>query len=295
MHEYPKTMHDVSKSEEEKCPECPECPVCAPRRNEAARPDRPCSWPTGAELLSRLRKNGGTFANLWTADRLDTIRAANSTRARQHALHDLIDVEVLAGVSGIEGHSGSSVEATVLHLGIAGAARPRVICEVGFNAGHSMATWITASDPCEVRVYAFDIGIHHYYRAAAALYGALLPGRFEFIVGDSRTTLPQFYERVGGDTWKYKCDLFHVDGGHSPGIPQSDSDYAVRLTNAGGIVIADDTPCDKSHCVEPRIAFEAQVNGGNLVGPVTVHNTAIGHGISFAHVAEDAKFKSVKF
>jgi len=199
-------------------------------------------------------------------------------------MHDLIDVEVLAGVSGIEGHSGLSVEDTVLHLGIAGATRPKVICEVGFNAGHSMATWLAASNICEVKIYAFDLGNHNYYRAAAALFKALLsPGQFEMIIGDSRNTLPQFYQKLGGR----KCDLFHVDGGHLPGIPQSDAEFAAKLTNPGGIVIVDDTPCGESHCVEPRRAFDAHVKNGDFVNPITVFITKIGHGISFAHVAGD--------
>ena len=118
-----------------------------------------------------------------------------------------------------EGNSGESIIESIGYLTVASVYRPKVICEIGVNLGHSTATWLTGSNLCEVEVYAFDIGIHPYVDKVVKFYSALLPNRFHYFKGGSTVTLPKLLESVGA-SWS-KCDLFHVDGGHF-NVPELD-------------------------------------------------------------------------
>merc|ERR1711937_956185 len=78
------------------------------------------------------------------------------------------------------------------YAAIALATKPKTICDVGFNGGHSAAMWLTASP--DARVYAFDLDAPFvgYTRPAAALMQELFGKRFLWMPGRSQETLPTF-------------------------------------------------------------------------------------------------------
>jgi hypothetical protein len=84
----------------------------------------------------------------------------------------------------------------------------RNICEIGFNAGHSALNWLTASP--HTKVFAFDIGHHHYTAHGFEFLRQLFPRRLQLTMGDSTDTVPTFAKLNPG----LKCDLLLIDGGH---------------------------------------------------------------------------------
>ena len=105
--------------------------------------------------------------------------------------------------------------------------RDVVVCEVGFNFGHSSLLWLLASPRSRVR--AFDIATNWYVLPAAEYLMARFPHRIDLTVGDSRTTL----QRPPSD-----CDLIFIDGGHDYDTALSDI-MAFRRNNQA-ILILDD-------------------------------------------------------
>ena len=57
-----------------------------------------------------------------------------------------------------EGHSGSSLKQTGAYVALARLPWVQTICEIGFNAGHSAATWLAAAPQANLLI--FDIGTH---------------------------------------------------------------------------------------------------------------------------------------
>ena len=144
------------------------------------------------------------------------------------------------------------------------AERPiRRMCEVGFNLGHSAATFLTAllpesasssasTAPAEAPAeeprareeggssfVAFDLGRTKGTGRGAAIIERLFPGRLELVVGDSSRTLPA-YSVVGEG-----CDLIYIDAGHSYDDALADLRNGRRLGCAargrgGGRVLLDD-------------------------------------------------------
>ena len=89
-----------------------------------------------------------------------------------------------------------------------------VVCEIGFNVGHSTVAWL-ASD-LKNRVYTFDIATHTATKPMAEYFMRTYPGRFDITYGDSLKVVPQWTERG------IKCDIISIDGGHSYGIAVGD-------------------------------------------------------------------------
>ena len=71
--------------------------------------------------------------------------------------------EVEKGFSRIEGRSGQIKDQIKRHRELALLRRAKTICETGFNAGHSAASWLKYSNP-EAVYYGFDAGrmFHRY-------------------------------------------------------------------------------------------------------------------------------------
>ena len=133
-----------------------------------------------------------------------------------------------------EGHSGQfSAEPIILsHF----ASRPNVkeIMEIGFNAGHSAETLLSANPTAHLT--SFDLG-----RVNAMQYGkeyidATYPGRHTLIVGDSTKTVPQFKL----DNPNKRFDVIFIDGGHTYNVAKPDIVHSSGLSHSDTIVIVDD-------------------------------------------------------
>lgn len=109
------------------------------------------------------------------------------------------------------------------------------VCEVGFNAGHSAA--VILSSKKNVRLTSLDLGILSWSQGMRERIMELFPGRFEYIQGDSSSTLPEFARRAGPENL---CDLFLVDGGHTYQRAIEDFRNALDVLRPGGYLFADD-------------------------------------------------------
>lgn len=180
----------------------------------------------------------------------------------------------------VEGASGQIVRQKKIHGELAKARNPMRICETGFNAGHSAASWLLSAPTAKYQ--GFDAGemFHKYPRKNLELL-RLLFGRERVSVefGDSRKTIPLFTNKVG----HFICDLIHVDGGHFDDVPYEDLRNFRKLADKDTVLIMDDIHCDpraclhdKSGCKVPMMEWAAATRGFKLDKPwikeVACHN-----------------------
>ena len=118
------------------------------------------------------------------------------------------------------------------------------ICEIGFNCGHSTATFLEANP--RSRVINFDmidqINFPWGMRAKGWLkreYG----NRFVLVEGDSNVTVPAFF----ACNPSVRCDLAVVDGAHGHMHPLLDIVELVQASRCNTSVIADEL-CDPALC-----------------------------------------------
>jgi hypothetical protein len=116
----------------------------------------------------------------------------------------------------------------------------RTICEVGFNAGHSTAVWLSANPTAHV--YTFDLLANSFSAPAADLLRERFPGRFTVTKGNSLRVVPKF--RLPPST---HCDLVHVDGKHSYQNTLLDFLNLVPKARTHALFVFDDQ-CDPRDC-----------------------------------------------
>lgn len=109
------------------------------------------------------------------------------------------------------------------------------ILEIGFNAGHSAITFLSASK--KVNVVSFDIGIHNYLMIGKKFIDRKFPNRHRLIIGNSLETIPQFYK----DNPHFKFDLLFIDGNHEYEFAINDLLNCKLLAHKKSVVILDDT------------------------------------------------------
>ena len=117
------------------------------------------------------------------------------------------------------------------------AVKSPLVCEIGFNAGHSALLWLRQR--ASARLVVFDLfGLPHSLASLAFVRG-VYPGRVTAIPGNSRVTVTAFADQVANGT-QAPCDIWFVDGDHTGETPRVDLWNAVRASRAGAVVIADD-------------------------------------------------------
>lgn len=110
------------------------------------------------------------------------------------------------------------------------------ICEIGFNAGHSLLTMLLVNPNAEYVL--FDLGSHKYSKPCFEyLKSRFIKTNISIIWGDSRTTLPKYYL----SNPKALFDVINIDGGHSYEVYSRDWKYSLSLVPYGGILVFDDT------------------------------------------------------
>lgn len=147
----------------------------------------------------------------------------------------------------------------------------KVICEIGFNVGHTSLRWLTKS---QAHVYSFDLGDRHDVQAAGAGYvQENFPGRFNITWGDSGTTVPDFIQ-ANPDI---KCNVLFIDGGHE--FHQASTDIAnfAKLADPGHhVVMADDATCSSWYCWGPTLAWDSWVSSGSIKEILRYNHTNCG-------------------
>jgi predicted O-methyltransferase YrrM len=133
-----------------------------------------------------------------------------------------------------EGYSGQFPAEPIILNHFASRANVKEIMEIGFNAGHSAETLLSANP--NAHLTSFDIG-----RVKAMQYGkeyidATYPGRHTLILGDSTQTVAQFKL----DNQNKRFDLIFIDGGHTYDVAKPDIVQSSGLAHSDTIVIVDD-------------------------------------------------------
>ena len=114
------------------------------------------------------------------------------------------------------------------------------ICEIGFNAGHSVMLMLLGRPQTPLNFTIFDIGMHAYTKPCVDyIRSKFRHVSFDYIEGDSTLMMPAWIEAHPEAVGTY--DVVHVDGGHSEHCAANDMQNADRLVKMGGLVILDDT------------------------------------------------------
>jgi len=119
-----------------------------------------------------------------------------------------------------------------------------VVCEIGFNIGHS-ALLILAMKPT-TQYIGFSLDILYSRR----VYDALKPifgERLQVIWGDSTKSVPKAHPM--------KCDVIIVDGGHSYEVAIADLNNMRRFSKATTDLFMDDLTCTAGWCEGPNKAW----------------------------------------
>ncbi|MFA6158022.1 MAG: class I SAM-dependent methyltransferase [Candidatus Paceibacterota bacterium] len=112
----------------------------------------------------------------------------------------------------------------------------KFICEIGFNAGHSVLAMILANP--NAHYVLFDLGAHSYARPCFDYLKKIFPQTtLEIVWGDSRETLPAYRKEHP----RVMFDLVHIDGGHRSEIYVADWKNSLDITHPGSFIIFDDT------------------------------------------------------
>jgi hypothetical protein len=131
-----------------------------------------------------------------------------------------------------------------LNLFWCGKQAVKNICEIGFNAGHSTMLMLLGRPNTPLNFTIFDIG-HHLYTKPCFEYikSKFSYVNFEYIEGDSTVIMPEWIKN--NPELMYSYDVVHVDGGHSDHCIFNDMKNTDLLVKINGIVIIDDTDCDR--------------------------------------------------
>lgn len=104
------------------------------------------------------------------------------------------------------------------------------VLEIGVNGCHSALTMLT-SNP-ELKYYGFDINWHSYTQPAVDYIKTCFKN-VNYIVGDSKLTIPEFKKNI-------KFDVIHIDGGHSIEQARADIENCKRLAKKDTYIVFDD-------------------------------------------------------
>jgi predicted O-methyltransferase YrrM len=110
-----------------------------------------------------------------------------------------------------------------------------LICEIGFNAGHSLLLMLENNPMAEYVV--FDLCNHKYTIPCLKYVAEQYPNtKIEFIAGDSIVSMPNYIKQNPN----LKFDFIHVDGGHDLENVINDYNNSLLLIKDGGLILFDD-------------------------------------------------------
>lgn len=153
------------------------------------------------------------------------------------------------GIKVTEGNSGTFPEEQELYTKAVSRFMAPHVCEIGFNAGHSAALWLSANPESTVSV--FDLWSHSYADAGFDFLKQRYGSRITAYKGDSITTLQS--------TKLPRCDVISVDGGHDYEHALIDLFQFKRLAFKHTIGFIDDTNCNQPWCKGPNKAVDFAV------------------------------------
>jgi predicted O-methyltransferase YrrM len=109
------------------------------------------------------------------------------------------------------------------------------ICEIGFNAGHSIVVMILNNPEAEYVL--FDLGVHLYSKPCLKYIKKYFKDtKIDVYWGDSTEMLPKYISQNNA-----KFDLVHIDGSHRSKIYTQDWNNSITSLKSGGMLIFDDS------------------------------------------------------
>jgi predicted O-methyltransferase YrrM len=108
------------------------------------------------------------------------------------------------------------------------------VLDIGFNAGHTATTLLTANN--KLNVVSFDMGTHNYIYISRKYINTTF-GRHKVIIGDTKKTLITYYKTHN----KTKFDLIIIDGGRDYYNVINDIKNCKSLAHRDTIIIITDT------------------------------------------------------
>ena len=154
---------------------------------------------------------------------------------RTHCLatiDDVLDSHRAAGIVATEGHATRNQMEWLQDVVI--KSKCNTVFEIGFNAGHSAAAFLSGS--LVPFVVSMDLGAHDYVVPAKNWIDKTFPGRHLLLVGDSVSNLPTMLKVMKG----FSPDLIFLDGGHDAPIPAKDLECCLRLARPDTLIVIDD-------------------------------------------------------
>lgn len=109
------------------------------------------------------------------------------------------------------------------------------IMEIGLNAGHSAENFFQTCKQLK-KFISFDINWHDYTKVAVEYLSQKYPNAFQFIPGDSRTTVPVYATIYPQE----RFDLIYIDGDHSYSGASQDILNCKKLAGSTTILLIDD-------------------------------------------------------
>jgi predicted O-methyltransferase YrrM len=162
------------------------------------------------------------------------------------------------GHGGYEGNVSSVPEQAADLVRLASDPSVKTMMEIGFNAGHSALSLLSASP--NTTLISFDLNAYSSVQCAKEYIDTAFPGRHTLIIGDSTTTVPAFSAANPTKTF----DLIFIDGGHTFDVALTDLLNCKHLARADTVVIMDDVifELDVDYSVGPTRAWKECVARG---------------------------------
>jgi len=131
----------------------------------------------------------------------------------------------------------------------------KIVCEIGFNAGHSILAMILENP--KAHYVLFDLGSHAYARPCFEYIKNIFPQtNIEIFWGDSRETLVTYHDEHP----EIIFDLVHIDGGHRSEVYLIDWKNSLSVTSTKSLIIFDDTDSIKINTF-----INKEIEGGIVV------------------------------
>lgn len=115
--------------------------------------------------------------------------------------------------------------------------RPRVICEMGFNAGHSAIVFL---ENTSAQLNSFDLFNLPYSAPTRGFVAARYPGRVKFHEGNTKATVPRYNQAVE-EGRAAPCDIWLVDADHYKNVWLDFKHVLGASSRNGTLIVADDT------------------------------------------------------
>lgn len=137
------------------------------------------------------------------------------------------------------------------------------VMEIGFNAGHSAEVFL--QNNATLTLTSFDLGVHDYVTTAKNYIDETYPNKHTLILGDSRITVPNFFEKNKNT----KFDVIFIDGGHDYDIANSDMQNCAQLAHKDTILILDDVifkkEWEKSYSIGPTQTWTEHLQQNKII------------------------------